>query len=74
MRLSLMLSIYLSMEKTLLIGKRIRINHMDDMLPVPDGTEGTITWIDDMGQIQVKWDNGSTLAVIEEIDDFDILD
>jgi hypothetical protein len=62
------------MEKTLLIGKRIRINHMDDMLPVPDGTKGTITWIDDMGQIQVKWDNGSTLAVIEEIDDFDILD
>ena len=61
------------MEKTLLIGKRIRINHMDDMSPVPDGTEGTITGIDDIGQIQVKWDNGSSLSVIDEIDDYEIL-
>ena len=61
------------MEKTLLIGRRIRMNHMDDMLPVPDGTEGTITGIDDIGQIQVQWDNGSTLSVIEEIDDYEIL-
>lgn len=61
------------MEKTQLIGKRIRINHMDDMLPVPDGTEGIITGIDDIGQIQVKWDNGSTLSIIEEIDDYEIL-
>jgi hypothetical protein len=61
------------MEKTQLIGKRIRINHMDDMLPVPDGTEGIITGIDDIGQIQVRWDNGSTLSIIEEIDDYEIL-
>lgn len=61
------------MEKTQLIGKRIRINHMDDMLPVPDGTEGIITGIDDIGQIQVKWDNGSSLSIIEEIDDYEIL-
>lgn len=61
------------MEKTLLIGKRIRMNHMEDIQPVPDGTEGIITGIDGIGQIQVKWDNGSTLSVIEEIDDFNIL-
>jgi len=61
------------MEKTQLIGKRIRINHMDDMLPVPDGTEGIITGIDDIGQIQVKWDNGSSLSIIDEIDDYEIL-
>lgn len=62
------------MEKTLLIGKRIRMNHMEDIQPVPDGTEGNITGVDDMGHIQVKWDNGSTLSVIDEIDDFNILD
>ena len=62
------------MEKTLLIGKRIRINHMEDMLPVPDGTEGIITGVDGIGKIQVKWDNGSTLSVIDEIDDYEILD
>jgi hypothetical protein len=61
------------MEKTQLIGNRIRINHMEDMSPVPDGTEGTITGVDDMGHIQVKWDNGSTLSIIDEIDDYEIL-
>ena len=61
------------MEKTRLIGKRIRINYMEDIQPVPEGTEGTITGIDDIGQIQVKWDNGSTLSVIDEIDDYEIL-
>jgi hypothetical protein len=61
------------MEKTLLIGKRIRINYMDDPYPVPEGTEGIITGIDGIGQIQVEWDNGSTLSVIEEIDNFVIL-
>jgi hypothetical protein len=47
---------------------------MDDPYPVPQGTEGTISGIDGIGQIQVKWDNGSTLSVIEGIDNFDILD
>jgi hypothetical protein len=46
---------------------------MDDMSPVPQGTEGTISGIDDMGHIQVRWDNGSTLSVIDEIDDYEIL-
>jgi hypothetical protein len=61
------------MEKTQLIGKRIRINYMEDLTPVPEGTEGIITGVDDMGNIQVLWDNGSTLSVIEEIDDYEIL-
>jgi len=26
-----------------------------------------------MGNIQVLWDNGSTLSIIEEIDDYEIL-
>ena len=46
---------------------------MEDILPVPDGTEGTITGVDDLGQIQVKWDNGSSLSIIDEIDDYEIL-
>lgn len=63
----------MSMYEKELIGKRIRINHMDDIQPVPDGTEGTITGVDGIGQIQVKWDNGSTLSIIPEEDDYDIL-
>jgi hypothetical protein len=74
MLLSYILSNLFTMEKTQLIGKRILINYMDDPYPVPQGTEGTISGIDGIGQIQVKWDNGSTLSVIEGIDNFDILD
>lgn len=61
------------MKQTDIIGKRIRINHMEDIAPVPDGTEGIITGIDDIGQIQVKWDNGSSLSIIPEEDDYEIL-
>jgi hypothetical protein len=46
---------------------------MEDLLPVPDGTEGIITGVDDLGQIQVKWDNGSSLSVLDDVDDYEIL-
>ena len=46
-------------------GKRIRLLQMkDDPNPVPDGTEGTILNVDDIGTIHVKWDDGRTLGVI----------
>lgn len=58
-----------------LTGKRVRVLHMDDPYsPVPTGTEGTIRHIDGIGQIHVKWDNGSTLALIPGVDVYTILD
>lgn len=57
-----------------LIGKRIKLLHMkDDTNPVPDGMEGTVQHVDDMGTIHVKWDNGRTLGVIVGIDRYLIL-
>lgn len=54
------------------VGKRIRIIEMkgEDFIT---GTEGTITHIDDMCNIHVKWDNGSTLSVIPDEDQYEIL-
>ena len=59
----------------LLIGRRVRCNIMNDPYhPVPSGTEGTIEHIDGINQIHVKWDNGSSLALVPEVDTFQILD
>ena len=54
-------------------GSRIQLIHMEDPYPVPIGTCGTVTSIDSMNQIHVKWDNGSTLAIIPQIDQFTVI-
>lgn len=55
-------------------GTRIKLIHMDDpYAPVPAGTKGTVEYVDDMGQIGMKWDNGRTLALIPEVDEFEII-
>lgn len=56
-------------------GTRIELGHMADPYhPVPDGTLGTVDHVDDAGQIHMKWDNGGSLAIVPEVDDFSIVD
>lgn len=53
------------------VGTRVVLRHMDDpYVPVPPGTKGTVTYVDDMGQIGVKWDNGSSLSLVPGEDAF----
>ena len=47
---------------------------MDDMDPIPSGTCGTITGIDGAGNYLVNWENGRTLSIIPEEDDFEIFE
>ena len=55
-------------------GTRIRLNFMaDPWAPVPDGTEGTVDMVDDIGQIHMKWDNGRTLALVPGEDSFSLI-
>lgn len=56
-------------------GTRIKLNHMDDPYhPVPDGTLGTVEHVDDAGQIHMKWDNGSSLAIVPEADSYQVIE
>ena len=40
---------------------------------VPPNTTGTISYVDDIGTIHIDWENGSTLGLNFEIDEFTIL-
>lgn len=52
-------------------GQRIKLIHMNDpYAPVPDGTEGSVRMVDDIGQIHMKWDNGRSLPLVPGVDRF----
>lgn len=43
-------------------GTRVELGWMEDIQAPPIGTKGTVLWVDDIGTVHVKWDNGSTLG------------
>ena len=51
-------------------GTRICLDHMEDLCPVESGTKGTIIGVDDIGSLMVKWDNGRTLNLLPNEDQF----
>ena len=55
-------------------GTRIRLNAMDDpYAPILPGTEGEVDFVDDAGQLHMKWDNGRTLPLAPGEDSFSVL-
>ena len=51
-------------------GSRVKLETFEDPQAPEPGTAGTVICVDDIGQIHVAWDNGSSLALIPEIDKF----
>ena len=49
-------------------GTRVRLDRMNDFQAPPEGTLGTVQFVDDIGSIHVKWDTGSSLAVAYGVD------
>lgn len=52
-------------------GTRIELINMNDPFsPIAKGMRGTVDFIDDAGQIFMKWDNGHGLAIVPGVDEF----
>ena len=52
-------------------GTRIELIHMgDDPNPIPDGTRGTVTAVDDIGTVFCDFDNGRSLGLAYGEDSF----
>lgn len=55
------------------IGTRVKLIQMDDVQAPLPGTFGTIINIDDIGDLMVTWDDGSSLKLIVGIDAFEVI-
>lgn len=56
-------------------GTRIELISMEDpYAPILPGTKGTVQFVDDMGTIHMKWDDGRTLGLIYGEDTFMIIE
>ena len=55
-------------------GTRICLDSMEnDPFPIPSGSRGTVQFVDDAGQLIMKWDNGSSLSLIPGEDRFHVI-
>ena len=45
-------------------GYKVKLVEMDDPFAPPIGTTGVVKYVDDIGTIHVKWENGSGLGVV----------
>ena len=55
-------------------GTRICLYSMEnDPFPIPSGSRGTVLFVDDAGQLIMKWDNGSSLSLIPGEDRFHVI-
>lgn len=52
-------------------GTRVELISMgNDPNPIEGGIRGTVNYVDDMGQIGMRWDNGRSLSLIPGEDSF----
>lgn len=62
------------LRKTYPVGTKVQLISMrDEKYPVLPGTIGEVTHIDDAGSVHMKWQNGSSLALIPEVDSFKVV-
>ena len=62
-----------SIKKRYPVGTRIKLDFMNDSQAVPSGTLGTVAYVDDMGTLHMKWDNGRSLGLVVGEDSFEVV-
>lgn len=60
-------------KKKYVKGTKIKLIKMYDRQAVPTGTIGIVEFVDDIGTIHMKWENGSSLGLIIRVDEFEII-
>lgn len=55
------------------VGCRVELISMDDPQAPPKGARGTVRGVDDIGNLLVRWDNGSGLNVVLGVDEVRII-
>ena len=56
------------------IGTHIELENMEGELNMQPGLKGTVTDVDDIGQVHIAWENGSSLALNTDVDNFKVID
>lgn len=61
--------------RTTLVGKRIALIHTSDpYTTLKPGSEGVVTFIDDIGTVFADWDDGSGLGMVYGEDTYRVVD
>ena len=56
-------------------GTKIKCIKLEDSFnPIPSGTVGIVEYVDDANQIHMNWENGSSLALIPDLDEFEVIE
>ena len=62
------------LRETFKKGTRIQLIEMYDEPQMKCEFIGTVSYVDDIGQVHINWTNGSTLALNVDLDNFEIYD
>lgn len=54
-------------------GTVVCLEHMEGEKGMPQGLKGKVSFVDDIGQIHVNWENGRSLALNTEVDSFQVV-
>ena len=56
------------LRKKYTAGTVVELIKMEDIQAPPVGIKGVVNYVDDIGTIHIKWENGSSLGVVYGVD------